>query len=287
MKIDKRKEISPLNDGRNYPSVEASHMSKRYKAGENSSSYANIAASKTSVSATDNGRMGNRPTRIVGKSTFTNLKAAAKDSSPSITFCISNISLDYSVDDMRRHCASLGVRVRFIYDISKVSLGARAFKLAVGVNDSATIQDGNSWPEGVSIRSWRPFNRFDSSSRPGYSIVAPADNRPFDSNLDNRYDECHFNSASNVVMSHDEVITDDADACAASVSDNNIQLQDNSGTVSDIISTQRKETVVAPTSETADNSNVISVSANIADVQLMSDLSVSSRIAETFNILNG
>ena len=36
MKNDKRKEISPVNDGRNYPSEEASHMSKRYKAGVNS-----------------------------------------------------------------------------------------------------------------------------------------------------------------------------------------------------------------------------------------------------------
>ena len=80
--------------------------------------------------------------RVVWKSTFTHLKAVAKDSSPSITFCISNIYLEYSVDDMHRHCASLGVRVRFIYDISKVSLGARAFMFVVGVNDAATIQDG-------------------------------------------------------------------------------------------------------------------------------------------------
>ena len=165
-----------------------------------------------------------------------------------------------------------------------LSIGARAFKLAVGVNNSATIQDGNSWSEGVSIRNWRPFNRFDSSSYPGYSMVAHADNRPFDSSLDNRSDERNFNSASNVVMSHDVVITYDAEACAASVSGNNIQLHDNSGPVIDI-SSHRKENVVAPTSETADNSSVISVSADIAD--LTSDLSVSSMIAETFNILNG
>ena len=111
------------------------------------------------------------------------------------------------------------------------------------------------------------------------SYVASHDNRQFDSSLDNRSDERNFNSASNVVMSHDVVITYNAEACAASVSGSNIQLyENNSGPVIDI-SSQRKETVVAPTSETADNSSVISVSADIADVQLTSDLSVSFMIA--------
>ena len=133
--------------------------SKRLKE-SNSRSYANIAAGN--ANSADIRVSKEKPGRIVGKTIFSNLKVAPRDTSPLAVFCASNVSHEYSINDIRKHCNELGIRVRFIYDISAVNQVAKAFKLAIGSNDASIVQDGKSWPVGVYVRIWRHYNRSDN-----------------------------------------------------------------------------------------------------------------------------
>ena len=95
--------------------------------------------------------------RVTGKSkSGGGIKAAEKDLAPMDIFCVSNVSSEFGVEDVRKHCVSLGVRIRFLYDITASHMKSRAFKLAIGRVDKAIITDANSWPDRVVVRNWRP-----------------------------------------------------------------------------------------------------------------------------------
>ena len=146
---------------------DTSQVSKRIVADARNNLYSHIAAARPVTSGIRRiNSTNNNSTRIVGKAVGSSLKAAAKDNSSIAVFCISNVSFDLSIDDIRKHCREIGVRIRFIYDVTKGNYNARAFKLAVGVNEVIKILNPELWPEGVSIRSWRPYNITAQSGTP-------------------------------------------------------------------------------------------------------------------------
>jgi len=61
------------------------------------------------------------------------LKAAnsTKAKVDKVVYCVSNVSYDYSVDDIRQYCLDMGVRVLFVFDISRSDGNARTFKLVL------------------------------------------------------------------------------------------------------------------------------------------------------------
>ena len=100
-----------------------------------------------------------KPVKIIGQAKHSVLKAAPRDMSPIAVFCISNVSRDFTESDIREHCYGLSVRVRFVFDITSIRQRAKAFKLAVGLADRSFIEDARSWPDGVVVRPWRPYNQ--------------------------------------------------------------------------------------------------------------------------------
>jgi len=79
-------------------------------------------------------------------------------------FCISNISKEFSANDIKDHCYSLGAKVLFCHEVSKVDNKSKAFKLAVREIDRDIMENDESWPLNCSIRSWKykPLSSTDS-----------------------------------------------------------------------------------------------------------------------------
>jgi len=70
--------------------------------------------------------------RITGQSlAWPKLKAATQIKPSKAVLCVSNVSMNLTVLDMKNHCADLGVHSFFCYDITTSGRSARAFKLAV------------------------------------------------------------------------------------------------------------------------------------------------------------
>ena len=119
---------------------DTSQVSKRIVADARNNLYSHIAAARPVTSGIRRiNSTNNNSTRIVGKAVGSSLKAAAKDNSPIAVFCISNVSFDLSIDDIRKHYREISVTIRFIYDVTKGNYNVRAFKLAVGVNEVVKI----------------------------------------------------------------------------------------------------------------------------------------------------
>jgi len=94
--------------------------------------------------------------RITGQSlAWPKLKAATQIKQSKAVFCVSNVSMDLTVLDMKNHCADLGVRLFFCYNITTSGRSARAFKLAVSNEHKGIITDPFSWPSRVVVRSWK------------------------------------------------------------------------------------------------------------------------------------
>ena len=94
------------------------------------------------------------------------LQAGERNRVEKITFCVSNVGENYSVNDIRQHCWDLNIKVLFCFDISSVTAYTRAFKLAVPATACDTIMDPESWPSRVIVRPWRS-NRGDYNRREG------------------------------------------------------------------------------------------------------------------------
>ena len=169
---DKRKGISPTIINQNNSDGELARQNKRQATETNAISYARVAATNPPTATRIN---NSASVRVVGKAVCSTLKAAPRDTSPLAIFCVSNVSWEHTVNDIRKHCAGLGIKVRFVYDITSRNQVARAFKLAIGSNDTMIVQDCKSWPEGVSVRSWRHYNRPGvAGSSPGRETSARA-----------------------------------------------------------------------------------------------------------------
>ena len=92
---------------------------------------------------------------IIGKSTNHTLKAAEKPAINRAVFCIANVEINQKVDDIYNHCKKLGVKAISCFDITASNRVARAFKLSIDIKDIKYITDVNSWPTGVTVRSWK------------------------------------------------------------------------------------------------------------------------------------
>jgi len=93
--------------------------------------------------------------KIIGKSDSLKLKAADPVKTIKAVYCISNVSTEFSVDDIVNHCKSLKVRVLFCYDVTLVTSSARAFKIAIAEADSVKMNNAEIWPRRIVIRPWR------------------------------------------------------------------------------------------------------------------------------------
>jgi len=93
--------------------------------------------------------------KIIGKSDSLKLKAADPVKTIKAVYCISNVSTEFSVDDIVNHCKSLKVRVLFCFDVTSVTSSARAFKIAIAEADSVKMNNVEIWPRRIVIRPWR------------------------------------------------------------------------------------------------------------------------------------
>jgi hypothetical protein len=123
-------------------------------------------------------------TRMIGIRSSSNLRAAdPRQPTEKTVFCLSNLSLNCSVDDIKSHCKSIKVRVLFCFDISNGQYSSKAFKLAVPTTDASIVYDVESWPQLVSIRPWNSsataLPRFTSSPHRIGSVHSDSAVHPF------------------------------------------------------------------------------------------------------------
>ena len=98
---------------------------------------------------------GRTSVKLTGQRSFSTLKAAERKNTELAVFCISNVGLNYTVNDIRSHSASLGARAIYCYEINSFNSDARSFKLAVASTNTNLITDELSWPHRVVVRTWR------------------------------------------------------------------------------------------------------------------------------------
>lgn len=127
------------------------------------------ASNRTHTDRTDVRRAGGsgNPARITGNSTRpTALQAGDKSNVvEKATFCVSNVGMNYSVKDIRRHCSDMDIKVLFCFDISSVEATSRAFKLAVPATAIDSIMNPEAWPSRVSVRLWNSNRYGDTQER--------------------------------------------------------------------------------------------------------------------------
>jgi hypothetical protein len=150
------------------------------------------------------------PSRIIGTGKATKLRAA--DPRPPVrksVFCISNLSINCSVSDIKEHCRSNNIRVLFCFDVSKSVYQAKAFKLAVPESESNLVLDVATWPDAVSIRLWNHATSNNPSSagvpcmvssQSSYSYSGASVSDPVSSHLLNR-PVSHDDSSNSVLNS--------------------------------------------------------------------------------------
>ena len=119
---------------------------------------------------------GSRPQGkfIRGQASCNNLKAASPKAKIKKVICVSNVSANYSVEDIRQHCKNLDARLLFCFDISREEYNGKVFKLAFDSRDDSKLIDSSAWPLGVIIRPWR-FGRRESETATGMDMVPPRD----------------------------------------------------------------------------------------------------------------
>ena len=97
--------------------------------------------------------------KIVGKATNCRLRAAVRPTSNSAiaVYCISNLSKDFTSNDIRSFCRELGARTRYVHDITSeqsAENGSKAFKIAVAECQRNIIENSLVWPDRVLVRRW-------------------------------------------------------------------------------------------------------------------------------------
>jgi len=92
---------------------------------------------------------------LIGNADCCKLRAAGmRQQVEKSVYCVSNLSTECSVNDIRAYCKDLNIRVLFCFDVTNANFDSKAFKLAVPANDAQKILDGSSWPRDVVIRPW-------------------------------------------------------------------------------------------------------------------------------------
>ena len=114
---------------------------------------------------------GRTSIKLTGQRSFSTLKAAERKTTELAVFCISNVGVNYTVNDIRSHSASLGARARYCFEITSVSSDARSFKLAVASTDANLITDEQSWPHRVVVRTWTFKNNVPTGSSADFPYI--------------------------------------------------------------------------------------------------------------------
>ena len=113
-----------------------------------------------------------RPTAplLVGKSTVVKPSiTAAKRIIKKAVFCIDNLSVSYSVNDIRSFITTMGVDVISCFDVkprrrrneSSPATNRKAFRVCISADDRERFLDESQWPDSVMIYEW-----FFKSSQP-------------------------------------------------------------------------------------------------------------------------
>jgi hypothetical protein len=113
-------------------------------------SYANIG---NSVAFSQNLNTTTRQ-RVVGRAEGGSIKAAAVTSIPKSVYCVSNIGLEYTVNDVKKQCHDNGIRVLWCFDITAANRSSRAFKIAIAECDVDKFSNSDIWPRRVFLRQW-------------------------------------------------------------------------------------------------------------------------------------
>jgi len=90
--------------------------------------------------------------RIIGRSETGVIKAAVAPTINKLVYCVSNIGLDYSVNDVKKHCLDNGIRVLSCYDITDANRSSRAFIIAISEIDVDKFANSEMWPKRVFLR---------------------------------------------------------------------------------------------------------------------------------------
>jgi hypothetical protein len=251
----------------------------------------------------DNNRIVlNNSYRVVGKASFAHLKAAPrapKDTTPLAVFCVSNISTGYDVEDICNHCLDIGVRTRFVFDISRSNWMGKAFKVAIGASDLLKFQDEDSWPEGVSIRAWRPYNSHFPATVADNSaqlFSRPSDSDVLDENINVCYSMTNIDRVnSDEIRPNTEINNDSVEILAFNSKDADVKSTViNKENTSEKTMAEYDPTVLLdsveletetdrPSKDVAMDSTTDSVDCHVNE----ESASVSNLIAMSYNVLNG
>jgi hypothetical protein len=92
--------------------------------------------------------------RVIGRAEGGSIKAAAVISTPKSVYCVSNIGLEYTVNDLKKQCQDNGIRVLWCFDITAANRSSRAFKIAIAECDVEKFSNSDIWPRRVFLRQW-------------------------------------------------------------------------------------------------------------------------------------
>jgi len=163
----KRKNISPSNDASlqdNPSKVQRFSDVVRTNVSNQSGAGASTRTNKPLLPSNNNSG------RLVRKLDDSKLKAAPNTAVPKSIFCVSNVSREFSCDDIRNHCKTLNLRALFCFDVTASSAIAQALKLAVPSTEDDRCKSMASANDNTSVARCR----YDSGSASrGSSLKSP------------------------------------------------------------------------------------------------------------------
>ena len=100
----------------------------------------------------------------------TSLKASDKLMVRKAVYCLSNVSADYTVDQVRSFVVSLGVRLISVFELPpapRQPANNKSFRLCIIDEDKAKLTDNRNWTIGIVIRKWvrKPPNTLNQHQR--------------------------------------------------------------------------------------------------------------------------
>jgi len=93
--------------------------------------------------------------KVIGRAPSNVIKGITNPISEKSVFSIYNVAAEYDVEDIKKHCKQLDIRVLFCFSITKSNHSSKSFKLAVAKQDEHRVLSSESWPTGVVVRPWK------------------------------------------------------------------------------------------------------------------------------------
>ena len=96
--------------------------------------------------------------KVIGNATSGLIKAAASDiNRPKIeksVFGVYNVDNEYDVNDIRKQCKHLNIRVLFCFDVTQEGHKSKTFKVGIDKRHYNIFKDKGSWPSRIEVRDW-------------------------------------------------------------------------------------------------------------------------------------